>query len=68
MTTEELSGTVRVYLPSRSVAVPMDVPGTETVAPGIGWPLLSVTVPDIVTSNISANVDLPTLELEAVVS
>src|SRR5690606_36400390 len=47
---EEPSGTVRLYLPSRSVAVPVVVPGTETVTPGMGWPSVSVTVPWTVKS------------------
>ena len=41
------------YLPSKSVAVPMEVPGIETVTPGIGAPLSSTTVPLIAIANFS---------------
>ena len=41
------SSTFKVYFPSKSVAVPMPVPGTETVTPGMGSPFASTTVPDI---------------------
>ena len=39
------------YFPSKSVAVPIVVPGTEIVAPGIGCPLSSNTVPVTLMSN-----------------
>src|SRR5690606_22546759 len=47
------SGTDKEYWPSRSVAVPILVPDTETVTPGIGSPPLSSTVPRTTTSNIA---------------
>src|SRR5690606_21280282 len=44
------SGADNEYLPSKSVVVPVVVPDTETVTPGINSPLASVTVPVTVTS------------------
>src|SRR5690606_6613522 len=46
------SGTDREYLPSISVAVPIPVPGIETVAPGTGSPFSSTTVPVTVMSSV----------------
>ena len=40
-------GTSNVYWPLKSVTVPLVVPFTTTLAPMIGSPLLSVTVPVI---------------------
>src|SRR5690606_2949978 len=48
------SGTVREYLPFKSVAVPIAPPPIETVTPGIGAPLLSITVPLTVTSTVTS--------------
>src|SRR5690606_10537352 len=44
------SGTDKVYSPFKSVAVPIAVPGTDTVTPGMGLPFSSVTLPLTVTS------------------
>src|SRR5690554_4352311 len=49
------SGTDSEYPPSRSVAVPIPVPGTDTVAPGIGSPFWSMTVPETVISIACTN-------------
>jgi len=40
-----VAGTLNLNFPSTSVIVPMLVPATITVAPGIGTPWLSLTVP-----------------------
>ena len=41
--------TFTIYFPSKSVAVPLPVPGTDIVTPGIGSPFISTTVPIIST-------------------
>jgi hypothetical protein len=46
-----LSGTVSVYLPEASVLVPIMVPFTTTLTPGIGRASSSVTNPDSVLSS-----------------
>jgi len=42
--------TLRLYLPSISVIVPVVVPLTETETPGIVSPSLSITTPEIFIS------------------
>ena len=41
------SGTSSVYFPLKSVMVPIEVPFMRTLAPMIGSPFLSITVPVI---------------------
>ena len=41
------SVTVRVKPPLRSVVIPFAVPVSKTVAPMIGWPFVSITLPEI---------------------